>query len=232
MAGESGGNTLVKLKIIGYEKPDYSGNATEYQVQFNPVKLDESFTIEYADETVPGSTDEVKKFKNAPSRDLKLNLTLDGTGVAVALNGQNQSAGNINVLDEIKKFKAATSDYIGETHDIPYVKVLWGDFEFKGRLKSLSISHTMFKANGQPLRSTIDATFSSATQPEKQALEGSRSSPDLTHVRVVQVGDTLPLMCQRIYNDSTYYIKVAKFNNLVDFRNLEPGSEIIFPPVV
>jgi len=42
----------------------------------------------------------------------------------------------------------------------------------------------------------------------------------------------LPLMCQTIYDSPAYYLQVARFNNLVDFRNLEPGTEIIFPPVV
>jgi hypothetical protein len=41
----------------------------------------------------------------------------------------------------------------------------------------------------------------------------------------------LPLMCYRIYGDSKYYIEVARFNNLNDFRNLNEGMQLKFPPL-
>jgi len=50
-------------------------------------------------------------------------------------------------------------------------------------------------------------------------------------VRIVAPGDSLPLMCYRIYGDSRYYIQIAKFNRLNDFRNLQPGTRISFPPL-
>ena len=44
-------------------------------------------------------------------------------------------------------------------------------------------------------------------------------------------GDTLPLLCNKIYKDSSYYIQVAKFNGLNKFRNLKPGTKLKFPPL-
>jgi nucleoid-associated protein YgaU len=82
------------------------------------------------------------------------------------------------------------------------------------------------------LRSKLNASFVSGTDLGKQASVKGTSSPDLTHIRTVKVGDTLPAMCQAIYKDSSYYIKVARFNNLINFRKLEPGTEITFPPVI
>ena len=46
----------------------------------------------------------------------------------------------------------------------------------------------------------------------------------------VKKGDTLPLMCFKIYGDSKYYVQVAAVNRLSDFRNLQVGNEIFFPP--
>jgi nucleoid-associated protein YgaU len=59
----------------------------------------------------------------------------------------------------------------------------------------------------------------------------NRSSPDLTHYRIVKAGDNLPLMTQRIYGDPKYYLEVARVNKLVNFRNLKPGQAIYFPPI-
>ncbi|MGR9053652.1 MAG: LysM peptidoglycan-binding domain-containing protein, partial [Gammaproteobacteria bacterium] len=59
----------------------------------------------------------------------------------------------------------------------------------------------------------------------------SLSSPDLTHARMVLAGDTLPLMTERIYGTSKYYLRIAQINGLDDFRNLKPGSMLVFPPL-
>jgi hypothetical protein len=47
----------------------------------------------------------------------------------------------------------------------------------------------------------------------------------------VVAGDTLPLLCFQIYQESKYYVEVARINRLDDFRNLEPGRQILFPPL-
>jgi nucleoid-associated protein YgaU len=56
-------------------------------------------------------------------------------------------------------------------------------------------------------------------------------SPDLTHIRLVKAGDTLPEMCFNIYGDPRYYLDVARQNRLDNFRKLEPGTRIFFPPI-
>jgi len=48
---------------------------------------------------------------------------------------------------------------------------------------------------------------------------------------VVKDGDTLPLLCHRIYGDSGYYADVARFNGLSSFRRLKPGLALHFPPL-
>lgn len=230
-------NGLKKLEVIGHKKSDYQSVYHTYIAQFNPTEINEYVQVEYVSGRPPG-TEEVKKLGHLPSRRLNLKLTIDGTGVSGAL-GSTGSKGimgmtpdKLDVLTEIESFKQATYNYIGETHDIPFVQISWGNLDFRGRIISLSINHVLFKSNGNPLRSIIQATFDSSIDPNTFAKKSGKSSPDLTHSRTVHIGDTLPLMCERIYNDSSHYLKVAKFNNLTDFRNLQPGTEIIFPPLI
>ena len=48
---------------------------------------------------------------------------------------------------------------------------------------------------------------------------------------IVQEGDTLPLLCERIYRDGAHYPMVARFNGLTDFRSLKPNTVLHFPPL-
>jgi nucleoid-associated protein YgaU len=56
-------------------------------------------------------------------------------------------------------------------------------------------------------------------------------SPDLTHVRLIKDGDTLPALCHAIYGDPLRYLQVASVNGLDDFRRLEAGTRLVFPPL-
>ena len=60
-------------------------------------------------------------------------------------------------------------------------------------------------------------------------MRANKSSPDLSHVVTVKAGDTLPLLCYDIYGSSNPYIKVAAVNGLTDFRDLQPGQQLMFP---
>ena len=66
---------------------------------------------------------------------------------------------------------------------------------------------------------------------KEQELAANRSSPDLSHLVEVRDGDTLPLLCDRIYGDAAYYVDVARFNGLDNFRQLTPGVRLHFPPL-
>jgi hypothetical protein len=59
----------------------------------------------------------------------------------------------------------------------------------------------------------------------------NKSSPDLTHQRMVKMNDKLTLLSEDIYENSNYYIDVAKNNKLLSFRQLQLGENIIFPPI-
>lgn len=241
----SGGSTsdsgLKKLKITAYSDAACTNKKSgdPYKAQFNPTSLTQSLKINYTDDSsLGGATSGIKKFKNIDSSDLEIKLILDGTGVTGALGTKGSggtfglSGDEVDVSDELDAFKKVTCEYDGEHHEIPYVKIEWGKLDFKGRLTQLDIKHVLFNSQGKPIRTELSAKFASAKDLKTQVKEKANSSPDLTHIRVVEMGDTLPLMCQRIYNDSSYYLKVARFNNLVDFRNLEPGIEITFPPII
>jgi nucleoid-associated protein YgaU len=108
---------------------------------------------------------------------------------------------------------------------------VWGKDLVKGVCSSLNIAYKLFNPNGTPIRAMCKVTIREMKDDERRVAEERRSSPDLTHYRTVKKGDTLPLMCYRIYGHSKYYVQVAKVNGLSNFRNLQPGTELFFPPI-
>jgi nucleoid-associated protein YgaU len=77
----------------------------------------------------------------------------------------------------------------------------------------------------------VQAKFKGFVEDNLRVARENNSSPDLTHVRMVKEGDTLPLMTYRIYGDPKYYLEVAKANKINNFRKLKTGDIIIFPPL-
>jgi nucleoid-associated protein YgaU len=93
------------------------------------------------------------------------------------------------------------------------------------------MKYTLFKPDGTALRANVTLKFKENIDFKTKLKMAQMSSPDLTHVRTVKAGDTLPLMTYRIYGDSSWYPEVARFNNLRHFSAIKPGDEIHFPPL-
>ncbi len=96
-------------------------------------------------------------------------------------------------------------------------------------LESVNINYTLFDRSGNPLRAELDTVF--IEDPINKPEGGGLQSPDVTHVRTVNAGDSLPLMTAEVYDEPSYYIQVADANKLDSVRNLQPGEILIFPPI-
>jgi len=96
------------------------------------------------------------------------------------------------------------------------------------RLESVDLAYTQFDRQGNPLRAELDTVF---MEDGKNELGGGLQSPDVTHARTVKAGDSLPLMADDIYQDSSWYMKIAETNQLDSVRNIRAGESIVFPPI-
>jgi hypothetical protein len=215
---------LEKLLIRAYEKPDYSGtHVGEFSAFVNPNELTHSWEMEYDSAQGSGTTNSRMEFKKVKPGDLTLAFYIDGTGA----NG----APPVDVREQVELFQTVTG-YNGNIHRPNYLKVLWGTIQVKRCvLKSASIAFKLFRPDGVPLRAVISATFTDNSDDQTRVAVAQDSSPDMTHVRTVHAGDTLPLLCHQIYGDPRRYIDVARINGLDNFRRLEAGTRLLFPPV-
>jgi hypothetical protein len=230
-----------KLTIRAYKDGVYSEGKKadkEFTVMFNPNSYTRKFTISYDDQQGKGTTGSGKNLDRVKPGDLQIEFTIDGTGTVASLEVSKATAESsapsddpIDVQKKVDEFKAVCYDMDGDIHRPYFLLLVWGSLSIDCVLTSADIKYTLFDKAGKPLRATISATFSEAIADEPRAVKEGKSSPDLTHKRVVQEGDTLPLMTYRIYGDSKYYLQVAQVNGLKDFRNLQAGQVIYFPPI-
>ena len=219
---------LSKLTITGYKDSNFSSkNGDKFVVMINPANYDHSYSVTYNEEESPGKAAKTTKFKSVGPETVSINFLLDDTG-AVIRNKENEGK---TVAKMIKDLKDVVYKYYGETHEPNFVLLVWGTLLFKCRLDSLKVEYQMFKPSGVPLRAKVTMSFKGFVDPMKESQIANRSSPDLTHIVTVKDGDNLPLLCANIYRDSKYYLKVAEVNNLINIRQLEVGSKLIFPPL-
>ncbi|MNE44020.1 hypothetical protein D3C80_1382270 [compost metagenome] len=132
---------------------------------------------------------------------------------------------------DIQKFMKLAYTINSDIHRPNYLEISWGVLQFQGVLSEISIEYKLFAPDAKPLRAIAKTKFRKFIEPKKAAAESNLKSPDLTHIRVVEEGDNLPLMTQRIYGDSKYYLEVARVNKLTAFRKLKAGQRLFFPPI-
>lgn len=221
--------TLEKLTITAYDEDDFSGTGVNTFVALvNPSSYRDSFSIDYVSRKELGGNSESPSFVKVGREEISFDLIFDGTGIIIP-PPENEG---LSVADMIDNLKSTVYMYEGDIHQPYFVEINWGDMSFTGRLSSMSIDYKMFSPAADPLRATVSVSFLQYKNIEKALAEAGDNSPDMTHIIMIKAGDTLPQLCQKIYGKSEYYLQVARVNHLADFRNLQVGSELIFPPLM
>jgi len=221
---------LAKLKIEAYKSRTRGAGdlVGTFVAMFNPASFSQKYEIAYGKSQGYNSTGKEVDYSRTKPSQLTLKLLLDGTGVGV--NGSDSTDGQ-KVSDRVKTFLDLTFRMNGKIHEPNYLVVKWGDLIFSCRLESVEITYTNFDRDGTALRAELEISLVSDIEVKKRISEENKSSPDLTHRRIVRHGDTLPLLTKEVYGSSGYYLRVAQANGLDDFRNLIPGQELVFPAI-
>jgi hypothetical protein len=225
------GGKLEKMLILAYATSEAAerGGIAEAKDSFEAFINPESYALEYKVKTSEGqgqgTSGAQAKFEYILPEELTFEFLFDNTGI---IDGLPKKEG---IFDEVNHFKDLLTKYQGESHEPYHLKLVWGNLIFKGRATELGITYKLFNSDGQPIRAVAKAKFKGSIEEKKRVLKEDRTSPDLTQRRTIKAGDTLPLLCYQIYGDPKYYLEVAKKNRLSNFRILQPGTDLIFPPI-
>lgn len=214
---------LVKFKIEAFQKEDYSGSPVDtFEVMFNPNNYVRKYEVEYHERQGAGDAGSPQVFGKIKPQEYNFEFLLDGTGTI---------ADKVDVNEKIQQFLEVTGKNDGDIHRPRYLKLVWGSLLVKCVLKSAEVSYALFNPDGTPLRAKIRAIFSENIEDTLRVAEQGNNSPDLSHYRTIREGDNLPLLTENIYGNSSYYLQIAKINGLKNFRQLEVGQRLWFPPI-
>ncbi len=223
--------SLEKMFITAYDKGTFTGASRKMTVTINPEKYAQTYEILYNDVQAQGSNGGSPNFNRIPSDKLNFELVFDGTGVVPSAIPGVVPFTQDGIVTQIQTFKDLVFAYVGKIHSPRFLEITWGKFVFRARMKTLTITYTLFKPDGTPLRARAAILLIGYTDEKDLAKTAAKTSPDLTHLVTVEAGDTLPLLCYRIYGTSHTYLQVAAVNGLTDFRQLVVGSQLLFPPI-
>lgn len=232
---------LEKMLILGFKDAKEAENGGVEVAKANKAYLKafinpESYTVVHkvSYDNMPqtsGTAGQHNKFSHVSPEIMSFDFYFDDTGIIDGELRDILKSPNKGVYEEVKEFREMMVKYYGDTHETMVLVLVWGNFILQGRVTDLSIQYKLFNASGEPIRAVASVTFRGTISEDKQAAKLKKSSPDLTHILRVKAGDTLPLMCKKVYGNPKYYLQVAEVNNLGNFRRLEPGMELVFPPI-
>ena len=219
--------SLELMQITGYKDKDYQSpiDGKAYEVMMNPDTIKWQRKIKYNDVQAPDTNAPAQKYTSTPSDTLTFDIVIDCTGIV--------DKTRTDMYAEITRLETIIYTYNGEIHRPNFVGITWGSsITFNGVLENFDLSYTLFRPDGSPLRAKISLGFAQYTSAAMAQKLGKRESPDVTHLVDVVQGITLPQLCQNSWNNSAYYIQVARYNDLNKFRNLKGIDRLIFPPVL
>lgn len=229
MAAEGKHGKMLILAFSDSKKAE-SGGVKEADASYEALINPETYTLEYKLKFSEsgqghGTSGKQLKYEYTEPAEMSFEFLFDNTGI---IDGEPRPS----IADDLKEFRELLVDYKGDSHEPRHFKMVWGDNSiFKGRVTELGITFKLFKSDGTPIRAIAKVKFKSSIEEEKRAAKESKTSPDLTHVRKVKLGETLPQLCYSIYGDPRYYAQVAEVNGLDNFRQLTPGQNLSFPPI-
>ncbi len=248
---------LEKLKITAFEDDSYNTSTKTYVVMYNPTAYSSEVNTTWIPEggvdpdarqlQFRGNQSDKASFEflfdataaSPPGEDKPGEIDLGYLGDAIDRDAiSNEKVSAIDIINEDKHVDRAIKEFLdmaqtiqSGTHSPNYLQINWGAYQFRGVLSKATINYKLFNNAGLPIRATVSAQFTESLARDEQAAEAGRTSPDLTHKRVVRAGDTLPLIANRIYGDPGYYLEIAKVNNLKNFRRIKEGQSLILPPI-
>jgi hypothetical protein len=215
-------------------------------VQYNPTEFTLDKQVQLGEAAIPGLDAPLQQFIRGQAEKLTLELFCDTTE-------QGMAEGAISVTTQTDRIYQLIR--IEPTrHAPPILTFLWSD-EFPGNrigagagapgaplggqrrngfrcvMDSLKQKFTLFSPLGVPLRATLTVSLREYRELNEQLDQLHLSSPDRTHVHVLQEGDTLAAVARRYYDQPAKWRALAEANRVEDARRTAPGAFLRVPPL-
>ena len=185
---------------------------------FNPEQYTIGKTVNYNRTNLPGLQTPITQFVYGNAQTLKIDLFFD------------TYEKNEDVRKHTRKV-ARLLDIDRELHAPPVCKFIWGQLEFKAVIDNISQNFTMFLSSGIPVRAKLTVSFTEYRTITEQLKGTLLHSADRTKYYILTEADSLWLLSDKSYADSSHWRLIAAANNIDNPRLLTPGTELIIPPL-
>jgi nucleoid-associated protein YgaU len=193
--------------------------------QFNPKDFTINRAIKWVYRNKKGKDVGPAEFAGGEAQDLTVKLIFDTTDTGSDVRDKYKTLLEMAEIDETKKDPKTGK---GEP---PMCMFQWGTYlSFKGVIKQISQSFTMFKPDGTPVRANVEVTFSETELAKAGQNPTTRS--ESRRIWVVHEGQTLDWIAYREYGDPACWRHIAETNDLANPLDLRPGQVLKLTPLL
>ena len=139
---------ICKLTIKTYNDNTFSTEKGEFITTINPTNLRIYNDVIHSRFNTLGNNNFGIRFKSVQPRTMSFSLLFDNTGVF-----QNSEEEVKKQLESLESLLIQYQENINEPY---YVRVIWGNIDFKGKLSKMTTDYTSFKNDGTPIRAQVD----------------------------------------------------------------------------
>ena len=222
-------------------------NPEHIPVRYNPGELTLDKQVTLGEATIPGIDAPLQQFVRGNAEKLTLDLFFDTTEYGMGAKAKSVTSLTDQIFQLIRieptrhapplltffwhaEFPGSRIGPEGFSKDGPAMESQRRN-GFKCVMESLKQKFTLFSPEGVPLRATLTVTLREYRELQDQLKELKLSSPDRTHVHVLQRSDTLAGVARRYYDKVSQWRAVADANRIDDARRLAPGAFLRVPPL-
>jgi len=193
---------------------------TEIEVLYYPTEYSTEKSNTFSEINVPGLETPYIQYSKGNSGSISMELFYD----------------TFEENSDVRKHTKKISDLLNIDEDLhapPPLSFIWGmpaAEPFTCVLEKVSTKYTMFSSKGHPVRARLNITL----KEFKTALnkrEKSKQSPDKTKIYLTKRGDSLWLIANEKYGDPSMWRPIADKNKIKNPRFIEPGIELLIPPL-
>jgi hypothetical protein len=201
---------------------------------FNPSEFTVERTNQFAEVNVPGLSASTFQFLRGGSRTVTMDLFFDTyeekTDVRLytdRITGWDSGS----TFSKLPGGAKGLMDIDSDLHAPPVCQFIWGSYIFPCIIERISKRFTMFLPDGIPARATLNVTLREYKEYETQLQEAARQSADRTKTWRVKEGESLQSIAAKEYGDPAAWRTIAKKNGIDNPRIVEPGTELVIPPL-